>query len=92
MFAHNRLNGFRGLVCVIEGNGRNVVVKNVSLDDTVEEGAADETELAVDRRGGTTGEGPLFRLVVRKGRIGMLKIGDCDCYGPTSAFRSKDGS
>jgi hypothetical protein len=37
MFAHNRFDGFRGLVCVIERNGRDVMVQDVGFDDTVEE-------------------------------------------------------
>jgi hypothetical protein len=78
MFAHNRFDGFRGLVCVIERNGRDVMVQDVGFDDTVEERATYEAELTVDCRGGTTSEGPGFRLVVRKRGISVLEVRDCN--------------
>jgi hypothetical protein len=79
MFAHNRFDGFGGLICVVEGNGRDVVVKDVGFDNAVEESTTDEAEFAVDCCGGATGEGPGFGLVVRKRGIGVLEVGDCDC-------------
>lgn len=48
------------------------------LDDTVEEMAADETELAINSRCGTLDEGPLLAGVVRQGRVGVLEESDGD--------------
>lgn len=73
---HDGLDGLGGLVSVVEGDGRNIVVQDVRLDDTVEEPAADEAELAVDGCGSTLDEGPLLAGVVREGRVGVLEEGD----------------
>lgn len=64
---------------MVEGDGADVVVQDVGLNDAVEEVAADETELAVNGRGGTTSEGPSLAVVVGKGRVGVLEEGDGDC-------------
>lgn len=79
MLSHDWANGICGLVGVVERNGGNVVVQNVSLDDAVEEVAADEAKFTVDGGGSTAGEVPGFGRVVRKRRIGVLKIGDGNC-------------
>lgn len=54
MLAHDRLDGFGGLVGMVEGDGADVVVENVGLNNAVEEGAADETKFAVNGCSGTT--------------------------------------
>jgi hypothetical protein len=36
VLAHDLFDGFRSLVSVVEGDGADVVVKDVSLDDTME--------------------------------------------------------
>lgn len=64
MFAHDGLDGLAGLVGSVEGNGRDKVVKDVGLDDPVEQMAADETKFTVDRRSRATGEGPCVALVM----------------------------
>lgn len=76
MLAHNGTDGVGGLVGVVEGNGADVVVQDVGLDDAVEKVSADETHLAVDGGSGATDEVPLVTGIVRQGRIGVLKEGD----------------
>jgi hypothetical protein len=78
MLAHNGLDRFSRFVGVVEGDGRNVVVQDVRLDDAVEELAADEPEFAVDGGGCAAGVGPCRRGVVREGGVGVLEEGDCD--------------
>lgn len=56
--AHNLLDGLAGLVGVVEGDSAHVVVKDVSLDDTVEDVAADESELAVNGGSSTASKSP----------------------------------
>lgn len=79
MGAHDWLDGLGSFVSVVEGDGADVVVQNVGLDDAVEEMTADETEFTVDRCCGTTGEGPGVGVVVRKRGVGVLKVGNGDC-------------
>jgi hypothetical protein len=77
--AHDLLDGVGGLVGVVEGNGADVVVQDVRLDDAVQERAADEAELAVDSRGGAAGVGPGLSVVVGERGVGVLEEGDGDC-------------
>lgn len=35
MAAHDRLDGLGGFVCVVEWNGRNIVMQHVGFDDAV---------------------------------------------------------
>jgi hypothetical protein len=56
--AHDLLYSFGGFIGVVKGDGADVVVKDVGLDNTVEELAADETEFAVDGGSGATSVGP----------------------------------
>jgi hypothetical protein len=79
MFAHNRLDGFRGLVCVVEGNCGYIVVEDVSFDDSVEESTADEAEFAINGCGRSASEIPSSRFIVREGRIGVLEESDGNC-------------
>jgi len=58
VLAHDGLDSFRRLLSVVEGDGADKVVKNVSVNDSVEEMATDETELAVNGSSGTSGEVP----------------------------------
>lgn len=74
--AHDLLDGLGGLGGVVKGNGADVVVENMGLDNAVEEVTADETELAVNSRGSTTDKVPLIRGVVRERRVGVLEVGD----------------
>lgn len=74
--AHDRLDGLGGLVGMVEGDGRHIVVQDVSLNDAMEEPAADEAELAVDGSSSTLDEGPLLTGVVGEGGVGVLKEGN----------------
>ena len=76
MLAHDGLDGLGGLVGVVEGDGGDVVVENVGLDDAVEEVAADETEFTVDGGGGAADVVPGRGLVVGERRVGVLEVGD----------------
>ena len=76
MTAHDGLDGLGGLVGVVEGDGGDVVVKNVGLDDTVEEMTSDEAKLTVDGSSGTTSVGPGVGVVVGEGGVGVLQEGD----------------
>lgn len=79
VLAHDRLDGLAGLVGIVEGNDTDVVMKDVGLNNTVHEVAADEPELTVDGCGGTACEVPRRSLVVRESRISVLEEGDCNC-------------
>lgn len=74
--AHDGLDGLGGLVGVVEGDGADVVMQDVGLDDAVQQVAADETKLAVDGRGGALDKGPLLAGVVGQGRVGVLQESD----------------
>lgn len=76
MLAHDLLDSFTGLVGVVEGDGANVVVKDVGLDDAVEELATDETEFTIDCCGCSTNVVPASSGVVRKSGISVLEEGD----------------
>ena len=52
------------------------MVENVRLDDAMEELAANEAELAIDCSCRAAGEVPGRASVVRKGWVGVLKVGD----------------
>ena len=54
MTTHDWLDGFGGLICVVEWDCADIMVKDVGLNDTVEESAADETEFAIDCCSGST--------------------------------------
>lgn len=77
--AHDGLDSLGRFVGVVEGNAADIVVQNVSLDDAVEEPAADEAEFAVDGRSSTLDEGPLLASVVGKSRVSVLKESDGNC-------------
>lgn len=87
--AHDAPDGIAGLVGVVEGDVADVVVQHVGLDDTVEDVAANKAEIAVNRGGSTAGEVPHFGLVVREGRVGVLKEGNGDCVEYVSEMDKK---
>lgn len=76
MLAHDWLDGLGCLVSVVEGNGRDVVVQDVGLNNAVEESAANEAELTVDSRSSSTDVVPAGSSVVRKSWVGVLE--ECD--------------
>lgn len=76
MATHDWLDGLSSFIGVVEGDSANVVVENVSFDDTVEESMANETELAVNGCRGATNVVPASSGVVGKCWVGVLEIGD----------------
>lgn len=65
MVSHNGFDGLSSFIGVIEGDRADIVVKDVSLNNTMHEGPTDETEFSIDRRSGTTSVRPSGRGVVR---------------------------
>lgn len=88
VLAHDGADGVRCLVSVVEGNGADVVVQDVRLDDAVEQVAADEAHLAIDGGSGTADKVPLVGRVVRQRRVSVLEEGDGDC-GKTVSISAK---
>jgi len=78
--AHDGLDGLGSLVGLVEGNGADVVVQNVGLDDAVEELTADKSKFAIDSRGGATDVGPGLASVMWERWVGVLKIGDSNWF------------
>lgn len=78
VLAHDGLDGLGRFVGVVEGDGGDVVVQDVRLDDAVEKAAADEAELAVNGSRGAAGKVPGRASVVGKSRVGVLEVGDRD--------------
>jgi len=76
MTAHDLLDGIRSLVCVVERNCADIVVQNVSFNDSVEKLSTDETEFSIDCGRCSSSIRPALAGVVRQGRIGVLKVGD----------------
>ena len=76
VLAHDGTDGVAGLVGVVKGNGANVVVEDVRLDNAVQQLAADEAHLAVNGSGGTADVVPLLGSVVRQRRVGVLEESD----------------
>ena len=74
--AHDPFDGLCSFLGVVEWDDRDVVVENVGLDDAVEQGTADETEVAVDGRCSAGGESPCFRSIVGNGWVCMLQVRD----------------
>jgi hypothetical protein len=52
------------------------VVEDVGLDDAVEEGATDETKFTIDCGSSSASICPGLCVIVGKGRIGVLEVGD----------------
>lgn len=66
VLTHDSLDGLGSFVGVVEGDGADVVVQDVSLDNAVEEVRTDWPKIAVDCCGGATSEGPGVAGVVGK--------------------------
>ena len=74
--AHDLLDGLGGFVGIVKGDGADIMVENMSLDDAVHQMSANEAEFTVDGRRSTTSVRPRLGKIMGKGRIGMLQIGD----------------
>lgn len=79
MAAHDGLDGVAGFVGVVERDRADVVVQDVGLDDAVEDVAADEAKVPVNRGRCAARKVPYFRLVVREAGICVLEVGNCHC-------------
>jgi len=64
MATHHFLDSLGGFIGVVEWDGADVVVKNVRLDNTVEELATNEAEFTIDGCGCATDVVPGLRGVV----------------------------
>ena len=78
MLTHDRLDSLRRFVGMVERNGRDEVVQDVSLNDAMEQLSTDEAEFTVDGGCCAACEVPGFRLVVWERRVGVLKVGNGD--------------
>lgn len=78
--AHDLLDGLAGLVGVVEGDGADVVVKDVGLNDTVQDVTTNKAEVTVNGGSGSTGEVPHLGLVVRESGVGVLEVSDGNCW------------
>ena len=72
MLAHDGFDAFRRFVCVVEWNGADVMVKDMCLDNSVEELSANEAKFAIDGGGSSSGIGPRRWGVVRQRGISVL--------------------
>lgn len=89
VLAHDGLDSLGGFVCMVEGNGGDVMMENVGLDDAMEELATNKAKFAVDGRSGATSKGPGMRVVVRKGRVSVLEVRDHDFSSSVPAHHFK---
>lgn len=78
MFAHYRLDGFGCLISIVEWDCADIVVQDMSLDDAMEKLSSDEAEFTIDCGCCSSGVCPGLSSIVRKLRIGVLEVGDCD--------------
>jgi hypothetical protein len=76
MTTHDWLDGFGGFICVVEGDGADIVVKDMGFNNTVEESATNETEFTIDCCSSSANIVPGSSCVVRKSWISVLEVGD----------------
>jgi hypothetical protein len=74
--SHDGFDGLCSLIGVVERNRADVVVEHVSLNNSVEKLTTNKPEFAINCRSSATDVVPGFTSVVRKGWIGVLKVGD----------------
>ena len=78
MLAHNWFDGLSSLIGIVEGDGGDEMVNNVSLNNPMKELSSNKPKLAINSGGCASGEVPRLRVIVRKGGISVLKEGDCN--------------
>lgn len=78
MLAHDFLDRFCRLICVVEGDSADIVVQNMRLYYTVQELTTDEAEFSIDRCRSSSSVVPGIASVVRKRWIGVLQESDGD--------------
>jgi len=76
MSAHDLLDRLSCLIGVVEGDSRDIVVKNMGLNNTMKKLSTDETKFTINCGCSTSSIGPGFSCVVRKRWVGVLK--ECD--------------
>ena len=72
MTTHDGFNGLGCLICVVEGDCADVVVKDMGLNDAVEESATNEAEFSIDCCSGSANIVPAFGCVMRERGVGVL--------------------
>ena len=78
VLAHDRLNGLSCLVSVVKGDGADVVVEDVGLDNSMEELSSDKAEFTVDGCSSATSKVPAVRFIMGEGWVGVLEESDGD--------------
>lgn len=78
MLAHDGLDSVGSLIGVVEGDGADIMVQDVGLNNAVEEVSTNETHLTIDGGSSATDEVPLVTSVVRKRGISVLEKSDGD--------------
>lgn len=63
---------------MVEWDCADIVVKNMSLDDTVKKLSTNEPKLSIDGCSGSSSVRPAFATVVRKRWVSVLEKGDGD--------------
>lgn len=76
VLAHDRLDGLGGFIGIIEGDGADIVVKDVSLNDAVEQVSANKAHLTINSSSSSTDKIPLLGGVVRQSWVSVLEEGD----------------
>lgn len=74
MLPHDWLDSFGCLVRMVERNGGNIVMKDVSFNDAVQELTTDEAKFAINSGSSTTNVVPSFGRVMGQRWVGVLKI------------------
>jgi hypothetical protein len=77
--AHNWLDGLGGFISIIEWNSANIMVEDMSFNDTVEELSTNEAKLAIDSGGSTADVVPASGGVVGKRRVRVLEESNSNC-------------
>lgn len=76
MTAHDALDSIASLIGVIERDGADIMMKDVSFDDSMEELATHKSEFSIDGCGRASCVRPGLGSVMGQRRIGVLKKGN----------------
>lgn len=90
MLTHNLLDSITSLVGVVERDSANVVVKDVSLDNSVQKLTTNKAKFTIDCGSCTTGVGPLVSGVVGEGWVGVLKESDSNYKSLAKGSKSEE--
>jgi len=78
VFAHYVLDRLSRFIRIVKWNCADIVMKNMSLDDPVEEIATNEAKFTIDGGSCAPREVPSLWFVMGQTRIGVLEIGNRD--------------